>query len=75
MILDYNDFTNNQPIKTFESFIKENYEEDEENEPTYEPEDCEECREECENDGIEYESNFTWNKGGWWECDSCGRPC
>ena len=39
----------------------------------YEHEDCEECMEECENSGIEYEANFTW-KDGCWICDSCGRP-
>lgn len=77
MILDYNDFTNdelNESIKTFESFIKENYEDEEENEPTIEPEWCEDCMEEAEESGIEYEPNFTW-KGSWWECDNCGKPC
>lgn len=42
-------------------------------EPTYDPEDCEHCKRENENDGVEYEQNVTW-KDGQWICDNCGRP-
>lgn len=48
-------------------------EEIEKDEPTYEPEDCEYCRKEAEESGIEYEANFTWENDTW-VCDECGRP-
>lgn len=61
-------------VKTFEEFIIENETiEDDDEEPWYEPEWCEDCSAECEENGIEYEANFTW-KNGCWHCDSCGRP-
>ena len=59
-------------MKIYENF-EEDVQKEEDDEPWYEPEDCEECMEECENDGIEYEHNFTW-KDGCWYCDSCGQP-
>jgi len=54
-------------LTIFENFEKE------EDDPWYEPEDCEYCLEEAEESGIEYESNFTWENGTW-VCDVCGRP-
>lgn len=42
-------------------------------EPTYEPEDCEECKEEAKLSGIEYEQYFSWKNGSWY-CNQCGRP-
>lgn len=43
-----------------------------ESEPWYEPEWCEDCSSECEENGIEYEPNFTWT-GDSWICDHCRR--
>lgn len=40
--------------------------------PTIEPEDCEYCLEEAEENGIEYEANFTY-RNGVWQCDNCNR--
>lgn len=65
---------NNKKVKTFEEFLNENQTiEDEENEPWYDPEWCEDCSTEDEKSGIEYEPNFTW-KNGCWHCDRCGNP-
>jgi hypothetical protein len=47
--------------------------EEKKSEPWYEHEDCEDCREEAESAGIEYEANFTW-EGDIWVCDTCNRP-
>lgn len=41
--------------------------------PWYEPEWCEECSADAEENGFEYEPNFTW-RNGCWECDNCRRP-
>lgn len=41
--------------------------------PQIEPEDCEDCRKQSEEDGVEYEANFT-HKNGYWECDNCRKP-
>lgn len=38
-----------------------------------EPEDCEECKQECEDSGVEYESNFE-KQGDIWICANCRRP-
>ena len=46
---------------------------DEDDEATYEPEWCEDCVEEADAAGFEYEPNFTWESDTW-VCDSCGRP-
>lgn len=43
-----------------------------EDEAWYEAEDCEECSEQMESDGIEYTRDFTWENGTW-VCDHCGR--
>ena len=60
-------------LKIYETFSETLSEDDiGENEPWYEPEDCEDCAAEAEESGIEYERNFTW-KDGSWICDSCGR--
>ena len=40
--------------------------------PTFEPEDCEKCSAQAEEDGAEYEHNFN-HISGTWTCDSCGR--
>lgn len=48
--------------------------ETEDSEPWYEPEWCEDCSYDAEENGIEYEPNFTW-EGGIWVCDNCRRPC
>jgi hypothetical protein len=46
---------------------------EDEDEPGYEPEDCE-CRAESEAQGIEYEKNFTPSDDKtFWICDNCGR--
>lgn len=45
--------------------------EDVEEEAWFEPEECEYCIEDCEESGIEYEKNFTW-ENGCWVCDNCG---
>ena len=57
-------------IKIYEDFEDDIQKEDE---PWYEPEDCEYCLEDCEHNNIEYEHNFTWRDGCWY-CDSCGQP-
>ena len=46
--------------------------EQERNSPGYEPEDCD-CKDEMEEDGIEYTQDFT-AQDGTWICDHCGRP-
>lgn len=46
---------------------------DKKDEPWYEPEWCESCQEDCEQNGIEYEPLFDWVCGGW-VCEHCGRP-
>lgn len=59
-----------------DSKLEPSEEEDEifndEDEPWYEPEDCE-CRDEQEDNGIEYTQEFTWENGTW-VCDHCGKP-
>lgn len=42
--------------------------------PTYEPEDCEDCSQEAEENGIEYEANFTHITGSW-TCEHCRGGC
>lgn len=42
--------------------------------PGYDPEDCEYCRKESEENDCEYEANFTYINGNW-ECCNCRRPC
>lgn len=42
--------------------------------PTYEAEQCEECKKQDEEGGMEYEHNVTW-KNGAWHCDGCGGVC
>jgi len=39
--------------------------------PKMEPEWCERCSSAAEEDGIEYEANFT-HVTGTWTCDHCG---
>jgi hypothetical protein len=46
---------------------------DSEDDAWYEPEECENCVEQMEADGIEYTKDFTW-KNGTWVCDHCGMP-
>lgn len=46
---------------------------EDEDEPTFEPEDCERCRRLSEESYIEYERNVTY-KDGAWICDECGQP-
>ena len=46
----------------------------EENEPTYEAEECEYCQQQAEDSGVEYEFNVTWRDGAWY-CDNCGGVC
>jgi hypothetical protein len=43
------------------------------NVPKIEPEDCEYCREDSEESGVEYEADFTYRTGTW-TCENCGRP-
>lgn len=38
--------------------------------PTVEPEYCEDCESQAEEDGVEYEPNFT-HKNGCWTCENC----
>ena len=38
--------------------------------PTIEPEWCEDCANQAEEDGFEYEFNVT-HKNGYWECENC----
>lgn len=40
--------------------------------PTIDPEDCESCKRNAEENGFEYEHNVTW-KNGMWVCDNCNR--
>ena len=42
--------------------------------PTTEPEWCEDCAQEAEDSGIEYEFNVT-HKTGSWTCENCGGGC
>lgn len=44
----------------------------EKDESWYEHEDCEDCKEESEAAGVEYEANFTW-ENGCRVCDNCRR--
>lgn len=46
---------------------------EEDDEPTIEPEDCERCSAEAEKSGIEYTKDFEW-KDGCWHCEHCGQP-
>lgn len=43
-------------------------------EPLYEPEWCEDCVEEMESSGIEYTFDYHSDGSGGWVCDHCGRP-
>jgi hypothetical protein len=54
--------------------LTETIDDDSETEPWYEPEWCEDCSASDEENGIEYEPNFTW-KDGSWICDHCGGYC
>ena len=40
--------------------------------PNMEPEDCERCSISAEEEGIDYEANFTHVTGSW-TCEHCGR--
>jgi len=40
--------------------------------PGIEPEDCETCSKQAEEDGVEYEHYFT-HKDGYWKCAECGK--
>lgn len=43
--------------------------------PGYEPDVCESCEAEAEEEGVGYEHNATWNfQGCTWECDNCRQP-
>lgn len=42
--------------------------------PTTEPEYCQRCEEEAEENGFEYEFNVT-HKTGYWTCENCRRGC
>ncbi len=42
-------------------------------EPDYEPEDCEDCKEESLEDNVEYEQDFS-HDGETWYCENCRRP-
>ena len=50
------------------------YDEDVEVEPEWEPEWCEICQSECEENDIEYEFNVHAENGSW-VCDHCGGYC
>lgn len=39
--------------------------------PSVEPEDCEPCTQMAEDDGVDYEANFT-HVTGTWTCEHCG---
>jgi thioredoxin 1 len=40
--------------------------------PTIEPENCQYCEDESEDNGVDYEANFT-HISGTWCCENCGR--
>jgi hypothetical protein len=44
-----------------------------EEEPGYEPEWCEDCSDEANESGFEYEFNYHAENGSW-ICDHCGKP-
>ena len=41
--------------------------------PSIEPESCQNCMDNAEDSGVEYEGNFTY-QGGCWYCDTCRQP-
>jgi hypothetical protein len=49
-------------------------EETDDKEPGYEPGDCEQCSQNDENSGLEYEANFH-HDGEHWYCDNCNTMC
>ena len=57
-----------------EDYNQCDYLEEEDDEPSYEPEYCEHCEKLAIEGGYEYEFNVTWSNGGWY-CDECGGSC
>lgn len=55
--------------------MSEDTDEPDTSEPWYESEDCAKCVKESEENGVEYEHNFSWDaEMGCYICDHCQTP-